>query len=58
MALQTAEFGYVLEVGRIVLADDCATADADATTIKEFYLGQKETGIRGQRRWKRKRLWH
>ena len=31
MALQTAEFGYVLEVGRIVLADDCATADADAT---------------------------
>ena len=26
--------------------------------IKEFYLGQKDTGIRGQRRWKRKRLWH
>ena len=24
MALQTADFGYVLEVGRIVLADDCA----------------------------------
>ena len=25
MALKTADYGYVLEVGRIVLADDCAT---------------------------------
>jgi branched-chain amino acid transport system ATP-binding protein len=57
MALQTADFGYVLEVGRIVLADDCATL-MQTDAIKEFYLGQKETGIRGQRRWKRKRLWH
>jgi branched-chain amino acid transport system ATP-binding protein len=57
MALQTAEFGYVLEVGRIVLADACAKL-MQTDAIKEFYLGQKETGIRGQRRWKRKRLWH
>ena len=57
MALQTAEFGYVLEVGRIVLADAC-TKLMQTDAIKEFYLGQKETGIRGQRRWKRKRLWH
>ena len=50
-------FGYVLEVGRIVLADDCnSLMQTDA--IKEFYLGQKEAGIRGQRRYKRKRLWH
>jgi branched-chain amino acid transport system ATP-binding protein len=57
MALRTAHFGYVLEVGRIVLADDCnSLMQTDA--IKEFYLGQKETGIRGQRRYKRKRLWH
>ena len=28
MALQTADFGYVLEVGRIVLADDCVKLDA------------------------------
>jgi branched-chain amino acid transport system ATP-binding protein len=57
MALRTAQFGYVLEVGRIVLADDCnSLMQTDA--IKEFYLGQKETGIRGQRRYKRKRLWH
>jgi branched-chain amino acid transport system ATP-binding protein len=26
--------------------------------IKEFYLGQKETGVRGQRRWKKRRLWN
>ena len=57
MALQTADFGYVLEVGRIVLADDCAKL-MQSDAIKEFYLGQKDAGIRGQRRWKRKRLWH
>jgi branched-chain amino acid transport system ATP-binding protein len=25
--------------------------------IKEFYLGQKDAGVRGRRRWKRKKLW-
>ena len=34
IALKTADFGYVLEVGRIVLADDCAQPDADATTSR------------------------
>jgi branched-chain amino acid transport system ATP-binding protein len=57
MALQTAEFGYVLEVGRIVMADSCAKL-MQTDMIKEFYLGQKDAGIRGQRRYKRKRLWH
>jgi len=57
MALRTAQFGYVLEVGRIVLADECSKL-MQTDAIKEFYLGQKETGVRGQRRWKRKRLWH
>jgi branched-chain amino acid transport system ATP-binding protein len=57
MALQTADYGYVLEVGRIVMADHC-TKLMQTDTIKEFYLGQKEAGIRGQRRYKRKRLWH
>jgi branched-chain amino acid transport system ATP-binding protein len=57
IALQTAEFGYVLEVGRIVMADACARL-MQTDTIKEFYLGQKDAGIRGQRRYKRKRLWH
>jgi branched-chain amino acid transport system ATP-binding protein len=57
VALQTADFGYVLEVGRIVAADDCKTLMQRAD-IKEFYLGQKETGERGKRRWKKKRLWN
>jgi branched-chain amino acid transport system ATP-binding protein len=57
MALQTADYGYVLEVGRIVLADDCAKL-MQTDAIKEFYLGQKEAGVRGQRRYKRARLWH
>lgn len=57
IALKTAHFGYVLEVGRIVTADPCETLMQRAD-IQEFYLGQKETGVRGQRRWKRKRLWH
>jgi branched-chain amino acid transport system ATP-binding protein len=57
IALRTAEFGYVIEVGRIVTADHCATL-MQRDDIKEFYLGQKEAGVRGQRRWKRKRLWN
>ncbi|HEX3573138.1 MAG TPA: ABC transporter ATP-binding protein [Rhodopila sp.] len=57
IALQTADFGYVLEVGRIVAADTCATLMQRAD-IKEFYLGQKEAGARGTRRWKKKRLWN
>jgi branched-chain amino acid transport system ATP-binding protein len=57
MALQTADFGYVLEVGRIVAADDCKNL-LQRADIKEFYLGQKEAGVRGARRWKKKRLWN
>ena len=57
IALQTADYGYVLEVGRIVAADDCATL-MQRDDIKEFYLGQKEAGARGTRRWKKKRLWN
>ena len=57
IALQTADYGYVLEVGRIVTQDHCATL-LGRDDIKEFYLGQKETGMRGQRRWKKRRLWN
>jgi len=57
IALKTADYGYILEVGRVVMADHCAgLMRLDA--IKEFYLGQKEVGIRGQRRYKRQKLWH
>ncbi len=56
IALKTADYGYVLEVGRIVMEDTCA-ALMEKDDIKEFYLGQKDAGVRGQRRWKKKKLW-
>jgi branched-chain amino acid transport system ATP-binding protein len=56
MALHTADYGYVLEVGRVVMADTCARL-LQKEDIKEFYLGIKESGVRGTRRWKRKKTW-
>jgi branched-chain amino acid transport system ATP-binding protein len=56
MALKVADYGYVLEVGRIVMADTCARLMAK-DDIKEFYLGLKEEGARGQRRWKKRKTW-
>jgi branched-chain amino acid transport system ATP-binding protein len=56
MALHVADYGYVLEVGRIVMADACARL-LEKDDIKEFYLGVKETGVRGTKRWKRKKTW-
>src|SRR5499426_2763870 len=56
MALHVAHYGYVLEVGRIVMADTCARLMAK-DDIKEIYLGVKEHGARGQRRWKRRKTW-
>ncbi|MFO0234285.1 MAG: ABC transporter ATP-binding protein [Burkholderiales bacterium] len=56
MALTAADFGYVLENGRIVMEDTCA-ALREKDDIKEFYLGMKEQGARGERRWKKKKTW-
>jgi len=56
MALEIGDFGYVLEVGRIVMADTCANL-AQKEDIQEFYLGVQHAGVRGQRRWKRKKQW-
>jgi branched-chain amino acid transport system ATP-binding protein len=56
MALKVADYGYVLEVGRIVMADTCAQLMAK-DDIREFYLGFKEGGARGQRRWKKRKTW-
>jgi len=56
MALQTADFGYVLEVGRIVMADTCQRL-LQKEDIREFYLGIKEQGARGKRRWKKRKTW-
>ncbi len=56
MALNAADFGYVLENGRIVMEDTCAVL-REKDDIKEFYLGMKEEGARGERRWKKKKTW-
>ena len=56
MALHVADYGYVLEVGRIVMEDACARL-LEKDDIKEFYLGVKESSIRGTKRWKRKKTW-
>ena len=56
MALNAADYGYVLENGRIVMEDTCA-ALREKEDIKEFYLGMKEAGLRGERRWKKKKTW-
>jgi len=56
MALHIADYGYVLEVGRIVMEDTCARL-LEKDDIKEFYLGIKDQSVRGTRRWKRKKMW-
>lgn len=56
VALQTADFGYVLEIGRIVMA---GTAEKllNSDDICEFYLGHGTGNDRGEKRWKRKKTW-
>jgi len=56
MALNASDYGYVLENGRIVMEDSCARL-REKDDIKEFYLGLKEDGMRGERRWKKKKTW-
>lgn len=56
MALNAADFGYVLENGRIVMEDTCSRL-REKDDIKEFYLGLKEAGVRADRRWKKKKTW-
>ena len=56
MALKTADYGYVLETGRVVMEDSCSRL-LDKDDIKEFYLGMKDASVRGTRRWKKKKTW-
>ena len=56
MALNASDYGYVLENGRIVMEDSCERL-REKDDIKEFYLGMKDEGVRGERRWKKKKTW-
>ena len=54
--MNAADYGYVLENGRIVMEDSCERL-REKEDIREFYLGMKDVGERGERRWKRKKQW-
>ena len=56
VALKAAHYGYVLEIGRIVMAGEAEKLLA-SEDIQEFYLGQTGESQRGQKRWKRKKTW-
>ena len=57
VALSIADYGYVMELGRIVMADDAATLAA-SKDVQEFYLGvSQDPAVRGQRRWKQRKTW-
>ncbi|MCA8868749.1 MAG: ABC transporter ATP-binding protein [Rhodobacteraceae bacterium] len=56
VALELADVGYVMEIGRIVM-DGSAERLMQSEDIKAFYLGHQAEGQRGERRWKRKKTW-
>lgn len=56
VALETADIGYVLEIGRIVMNGSAEKLLA-SDDIREFYLGHGNSGDRGGKRWKRKKTW-
>lgn len=55
-ALAAADYGYVLEMGRIVLSG-ASEELREQDDVKEFYLGIKGDSVRGNRRWKRRKTW-
>ena len=56
VALEVADYGYVMELGRIVM-DDTAARLLMSKDVQEFYLGVQEQTQRGQKRWKQKKTW-
>ena len=46
----------VLELGRVVMEDSCERLAA-STDVQEFYLGMSDQGVRGVRRWKKRKTW-
>lgn len=57
VALDVANYGYVMELGRIVMSDHSSKLQT-SKDIQEFYLGQSEQASeRGQKRWKQRKTW-
>ncbi len=56
IALSVSKRGYVMEVGGMVMDDDSDKL-MESEDVKEFYLGKKDEGVRGLRRWKKMKTW-
>lgn len=56
VALETAHYGYVMEVGRVVMSGSSREL-LDSQDIQEFYLGVQGESQRAQKRWKRRKTW-
>jgi branched-chain amino acid transport system ATP-binding protein len=56
IALRASSRGYVMEVGGMVM-DGGSRELMDSEDVREFYLGKKEEGVRGRRRWKKRKTW-
>jgi branched-chain amino acid transport system ATP-binding protein len=56
MALNAADYGYVMENGRVVLEDSCARL-RERDDIREFYLGTRTHSQGAAGRSRRRKLW-
>jgi branched-chain amino acid transport system ATP-binding protein len=59
IALNTAHYGYIMELGRVVAAGPCAEL-REKDDVKEFYLGAapvRADGEPSKQRWKRRKTW-
>ncbi len=56
LALEVGHYGYVLELGRIVMGGE-AQKLRQSKDVQEFYLGARQETQRGQRRWKQRKTW-
>lgn len=56
VALDLANRGYVMELGRLVMSGTSEELQA-SEDIQSFYLGHTDESDRAERRWKRKKTW-
>lgn len=59
IALNTAHYGYIMELGRVVAAGPCDEL-REKDDVKEFYLGAapvRSAGEQSKQRWKRRKTW-
>ncbi len=59
LALQVADYGYIMEGGRVVLDGECETL-RNNPDVKEFYLGHTDAGkksFRDVKHYKRRKRW-